>query len=86
MADITMRNEEEIENELLRDTLSTATGWYETVSIPTRDWNVMKAQNERILLELEAIKKKSGTKHKRKSDKDKTATAQKSKLFCLWEL
>ena len=58
MADSTMRNEEETENELLRYTLSTATARYETVSIPTRDWNVTKVQNERILLELEAIKNK----------------------------
>ena len=41
MANITMRNEEEIENELLGDTLSTPTARYETVSIPTRDWNFM---------------------------------------------
>ena len=78
MADITMRNEEETENELLGDTLSTPTARYETVSIPTRDWNVTKDQNERILLELAAIKKKNSTKYKRKSDTDKTATAQKA--------
>ena len=78
MADITMRNEEEIENELLGDTLSTPTARCETVSMPTRDWNFMKTQNERILRELAAVKKKNGTKHKRKSDTDKTATAQKA--------
>ena len=38
----------------------------------------MQAQNERILLELAAIKKKNGTKRKRKSDSDKTTTAQKA--------
>ena len=35
MADITMRNEEEIENQLLGDTLSTPTARYETVSMST---------------------------------------------------
>ena len=78
MANITMRNEEEIENELFGDTPSTPTARYETVSMPTRDWNFMKTQNERILRELAAVKKKNGTKHKRKSDTDKTATAQKA--------
>ena len=71
MAAIMMTNEEDIENELLGDTPSNPTAWYETVSIPTKDWNFMKAQNNRILLELAAMKK--GTKHKRKSDSDKTA-------------
>ena len=70
MAAIMMTNEE-LENELLGDTPSNPTAWYETVSIPTKDWNFMKAQNNRILLELAAMKK--GTKHKRKSDSDKTA-------------
>ena len=78
MANITMRNEEEIENELFGDTPSTPTARYETVSIPTRDWNFMKAQNERILLELAVIKIKNGTKRKRKSDSDKTAAARKT--------
>ena len=44
MAAITMTNEEEIENEPLGDTLSNSTARYETVSIPTKDWNFMKAQ------------------------------------------
>ena len=35
MADITMRNEEEIENHLLGDTLSTPIARYETVSMST---------------------------------------------------
>ena len=73
MAAIMMTNEEDIENELLGDTPSNPTAPYETVSIPTKDWNFMKAQNDWILLELAAMKKKKGTKHKRKSDSDKTA-------------
>ena len=61
MAAITMRNEEEIENELLGDTSSNPTARYQTVSIPTKDWNFTKAQNEIILLEFAAMTKKKGT-------------------------
>ena len=43
MAAITMANEE-VEIELLGDTPSNPTAQYETVSIPTKDWNFMKAQ------------------------------------------